>query len=300
MELASINGNGRSYRLDVPRGLFVLRYVDREISQAPIISVRPLPGSEQFLTITHHPDLSPTILDRPGAAVVVSSQGRASLEISAQARAFGGSLEARVDLEPLVKPSIHEQSRGEPANIPRLVTSETELTRTPDASVGLSILGHVSRRGDVVVQGGNWIAGPDAPSPIEGVEIRLESRASSWLESQVLASGESNWSGWQSAGQFLGSRGRARPLVGMRIRTTPSAPPDLSVDASALFLGSPVLRREGAHVELRSPAGHDPIVGLQIGVVLANQQPQVSESSTGAMSSRRGRVRVFRASSLAT
>ena len=174
MELASINGNVRSYRLDVPRGLFVLRYVDREISQAPIISVRPLPGSEHSLTITHHPDLSPTILDRPGAAVVVSSQGRASLEISAQARAFGGSLEARVDLEPLVKPSIHEQSRGGPDNIPRLATSDTELSHTPDASVGLSILGHVSRRGDVVVQGGNWIAGPDAPSPIEGVEIRLE------------------------------------------------------------------------------------------------------------------------------
>jgi hypothetical protein len=300
MELASINGNVRSYRLDVPRGLFVLRYVDREISQAPIISVRPLPGSEHSLTIIHHPDLSPTILDRPGAAVVVSSQGRASLEISAQARAFGGSLEARVDLEPLVKPSVHEHGRDEQVNLPRLATSDTELVRRPDDSVGLSILGHVSRRGDVVVQGGNWIAGPDAPSPIEGIEIRVESRASSWLESQVLASGDANWSGWQSPGQFLGSRGRARPLVGMRIRTTPSAPHDLSVDASALFLGSPVLRREGAHVELRSPAGHDPIVGLQIGVILANLQSQVSENITGAMSSRRGKVRVFRAGSPAT
>lgn len=298
MELASINGNVRSYRLDVPRGLFVLRYVDREISQAPIISVRPLPGSEHSLTITHHPDLSPTILDRPGAAVVVSSKGRASLEISAQARTFGGSLEARVDLEPLVKPSVHEHGRGEPVNLPHLATSDA--TRTPDSSVGLSILGHVSRRGDVVVQGGNWIAGPDAPSPIEGVEIRLDSSASSWLESQVLASGEASWSNWESPGQFLGSRGRARPLVGMRIRTTPSAPPDLSVDASALFLGSPVLRREGAHVELRSPAGHDPIVGLQIGVILANQQSQVSESGMGAMPPRRGKVRVFRANSSAT
>jgi hypothetical protein len=300
MELASINGNVRSYRLDVPRGLFVLRYVDREISQAPLISVRPLPGSEHSLTIIHHPDLSPTILDRPGAAVVVSSLGGASLEISAQSRTFGGSLEARVDLEPLVKSSIREHSRGEAGGDSRFVTGDAALVHKPDAGVGLSILGHVARRGDVVVQGGNWIAGPEAPSPIEGVEIRVDSSASSWLESQVLASGETNWSGWQSPGQFLGSRGRARPLVGMRIRTTPSAPPDLSVDASALFLGSPALRREGAHIELRSPAGHDPIVGLQIGVILANQQSQVSESGTGAISPRRGKVRVFRASSSAT
>jgi hypothetical protein len=300
MDLMHTNGNIRSSRLDIPRGLFVLRYVDREISGAPVITVRPSPGSEHSLTFAHHPDLSPTILDRPGTVVVVSSLGNASLQISAQARTVGGSLDARVDLEPLVKAQVHERNHDETRKLSDLVNKDTEVAWSPadNAGIDLSILGHVARRGDVVVQGGGWIAGPDAPSPVEGLEIRVNSTARSWFESQVLVSGETNWSAWRAPGQFLGSRGQARPLVGIRIRTTPSAPPGLSVGASVLFLGSPVLKRTGTNVELRSPAGNDPIVGLQMGVILANRESQSSENSAGVpYPVRRGKVRVFRASS---
>jgi hypothetical protein len=117
------------------------------------------------------------------------------------------------------------------------------------------------------------------------------------IQYQVMISGDSRWSDWLADGSFGGSRGRAKPLTGVRIRFVPASGNDVTLEGEALFLGSAIVSREGHEIEFRSAAGLDPLVGIRLRLkraspVAANRPGVVA---AGAPS---GRVRVFKASSV--
>ena len=206
------------------------------------------------------------------------------MRIIVEAREANGSFEAQIDLETLVGSLAERSGRIQP---PR-----------HGAKASLSVLGHVSRRGDIVAAAGEWLAGPSAPSPIEGIVIQLEGAPASWIEGQVLVTGTRQWSSWQPAGTFLGTRGHARALVGLRLRLTAVAPSEVELEGSALFLGSAVIRQEGRVIEFLSAAERDPLIGLRL--VIQADPPSTIESrppvnDVGSQVAQRGRVRVFRA-----
>jgi hypothetical protein len=154
---------------------------------------------------------------------------------------------------------------------------------------GIRVLGHLSRRGDVVVGPGEWLAGPTSPLPIEGLEIR-GAPSGAGLEYQVLAGGRGGqWSPWVSAGQFAGSRGRSRPLMGVRMRLQGGE--GLVLRLQVLFLGAPVVSRAGRAIEAAGLSSGDPLVGLS--VALDEGRPQTVSRAVPSVSS--SSVRVFRA-----
>lgn len=285
MSGSRLGGPTKSSVIDVPRGLYVLRYTRSTATKPPRVHLQSAPGHQaHLLSFLTHPDLPQAQLEQPGEAIAIASEGFAKLQITVEGRDRDGSTDAHLDLEPLAPAS------GAGAVISGVARQE----RFPAAV--LSLLGHVSRRGDVLASSGEWLAGPLAPAPIEGVELRLAGAPAGWVECQVLASGERDWSPWRPTGTFLGTRGRARAIIGLRVRMNAASSGQI-LDGSALFLGSAIDRRQGRSLEFISPARRDPLIGLSLG--LQNERNATADARVDPAErppeAPRGKVRVFRA-----
>ncbi|MFH6784837.1 MULTISPECIES: hypothetical protein [Methylobacterium] len=153
--------------------------------------------------------------------------------------------------------------------------------------------------------GDKWVAGPSEPAPIEGLEIRLNAPGATLrLEYQVLVGGkDGGWTPWLR-GEYAGTRGQYRPLLGIRFRLAGNAAQFLTLHVDALFLGSTVETARGNTLELISGAGVDPLVGLKIALVPTTKGKVQSENTAirpptaQPAETRASRVRVFRSSSL--
>ncbi|OYX70560.1 MAG: hypothetical protein B7Y95_15260 [Rhizobiales bacterium 32-66-11] len=151
----------------------------------------------------------------------------------------------------------------------------------------------LARRGDVRVGSGEWLGGPAAPLPIEGVAV-AGVPSSLGLEYQVRSGARKvQWSPWVPAGSFAGSRGRAMPLLGIRFRLGSSG---AELRAEALFLGSPVVSRSGSEVELVGLSDLDPMVGLSLS--LTDAEVKYAGDVSSVTRDAPAKVRVFRAGAL--
>jgi hypothetical protein len=268
--------------ITVNRGLFLLRYATGAANgPSPFAVVRPTTASAAFIEVISAPGVVAGFLSAPGDFAVVRAEQSGDLNVKILAKTPGDPLEASLRIEPLV------------AGADGPAATETRLA--PAATQGAPIfLAHVSRRGDVETAMGAWIAGPDAPAPIEGLEVRGALPNGLRLDIQpLLATNPPRWLDWCGPGQFVGTRRRALPLAGLRLRL--SGAENFEIAASALFLGSPVLTRRGREVELVSSAGLDPLVGLQIGLVSAAIAEAESNGLTPAARPPESKLKVFRA-----
>lgn len=283
------SGDARVSELVVEAGLYVIRYVSApSIGEAPVVQVEPDWRSSSSLEIVSDPRLRGGFLTGPGSAVVVRSSGEGRLVMTARPRSPGGPVEARLQLEPLVTlPGAVE---------PDLAASRGKSVPQPSAGVdsGLALTGHLSRRGDVKVGPGQWLGGPRQPLPIEGLQISRLPRGVD-LEYQVLVGARpAQWSPWVRAGDYAGTRGRALPLFGVRLRLAGEA--SARIRAEALFLGAPVVSRTGRQVEFIGVSERDPLVGLSLAIDVAGVADRAEPRRVAPEGA--GRVRVFRAGAL--
>ncbi len=296
----------RTSSIQVPFGLFMLRYIEAAPVDAPAVVFAPTPGHERLLRFLPLPGASANGFEKPGDFIVIASQGNAELQISVRATRPGASLDARLELENLQRAPgagrrepaapVDSSSVSAPANRRGSDDWSAPLAQAAAAISNLTVVGHVARRGNVQVSAGEWIAGPLSPAPIEG--LTLQGSCARWVDTQVMIAGESHWMPWQAADRFAGTQGQARPLTGIRLRMSAEAPADLELHVSALFLGSPALERAGRLIELRSAAGLDPLVGFQLGFKRERSDASKSVQQAAALAppkSGNGRVRIFRA-----
>ena len=294
--------------LNVERGLYVLRYLDASATDHPVIFVRSSPGCDDLVDVIAAPGEAVGRLSSPGAIAVIVAKQPATLQITAQAATANGSLNAEVSLEPLARKNEVASERAAPATqvepaapIMRDAAVQAEagaVWSRADGESGLGVLAHVSRRGDVASTEAVWVGGPEAPAPIEGLALDCPASVGS-IRYQVLAAGDSRWSDWLTNGVFGGSRGRAKPLTGLRIRLDSADGSSASLNGEALFLGSAIIRKDGVDLEFRSAAGLDPLVGLKLSI--ARQVPAAMPGPGNISTApQHGRVRVFKASSRRT
>jgi hypothetical protein len=271
----------------VSRGLFLLRYASGAANgPSPYAVVRPNPASAPFIEVISAPGIVAGFLSAPGDCAVVRAEQAGGLVIKIVTQGKGDPLDASFKLEPL--------TGVEPALLKAAAAPAPQAAPSP-----LSILAHVSRRGDVEAPVGAWIAGPEAPAAIEGLEIRGTLPAGLSLDVQpLLATRPPRWLDWSAAGKFIGTRQRALPLAGLRMRLSGPAAETYEIAASALFLGSPVVNRRGRDIEIVSAAGVDPLVGLRFELISGAPERAAAktEAAGGAFAPPQPKLRVFRAS----
>ncbi|MGF3027601.1 hypothetical protein ACQVP2_32975 [Methylobacterium aquaticum] len=283
----------RVSKIAVERGLYALRYVRSSArAMAPSVLVRPAPGSAEFIGIVSAPHCPPGVIDGPGGCVVVRAERPGQIEVTVQSARGSDEAELRLDL----------LSRADAVGgAPQFNAAAAQSL----AAGRLQVVGHVSRRGDVTAADGVWIAGPDAPAPIEGLTaILVGTGADLHLEYQVQVSGQGGVSTeWFAAGQYAGTKGGFRPLVAIRLRLSGRDANRYALSAEALFLGAMVQKAQGQQIELTSASKIDPLVGLKLSLVEARSEASnniepVALPPAGSSERRAGRVRVFRASGI--
>jgi hypothetical protein len=274
--------------VDLDRGLFFVNYKSAEDSTAPPrVALSPAQGHERRMEFILHPDATEPTLWEPNSGLVVrvNSPGRLHVEVS-PARP-GGSRAAIVGIEPIQsgRRTVSALALNQHASFHGSVNTDA-----------FKVLGHVAGMGDVVVGPNAWIAGPAAPSRIEGLALEWPDRpAGINIRYAVQFANAQPGSGKMvSLGTFAGTRGRALALTGVVLEMVGSD--DLQFAAEAIFLSAPTLRATGRRVVLSGPTGREPLVGLRVAVEAVASfgteeiaAPALSHATTGS-----GRVRVFR------
>lgn len=272
--------------VDLDRGLFFVNYKSAEDTTAPPkVALSAAKGDERTIQFILHPDATEPTLWGPNSGLVLRVSAPARLHVQVLPSRAGGSRAATVSIEP-----IQSGQLASPARPADPMTSARNLTT--DA---FRLLGHVAGIGDVVVGPNAWIAGPAAPSRIEGFALEwpdkpaeIDIRYAVQLVNAQPGSGR-----LVPLGTFAGTRGRALPLTGVVLEMGGNS--DLQFAAEAIFLSAPTLRATGRRVVLSGPTGREPLVGLRIAVERVASFGAADEiARPAAMPAGSGRVRVFR------
>jgi hypothetical protein len=275
--------------VSLDRGLFFVSYKSADdLSFPPHVTVAAAEGHEGRMEFIMHPDATEPILWEPNSGLMVRVKTPGTLQIQVQPMRPGGSQAAMVRIEPI-------QSGRAPVAVP----PSANVGLHPNvATEGLKVLGHVAGRGDIVVGPNTWIAGPTAPSRVEGVALEWpEKPAGLDIRYAVqFANGQAGSGRMMSLGTYAGTRGRALPITGVVLEVSGSE--EFEFLAEAAFLNAPTLRAVGKRVVLSGPTSREPLVGIRIGV---NRMAAAESIAAPTKPARKpvgsGRVRVFRSRS---
>ena len=143
----------------------------------------------------------------------------------------------------------------------------------------LQVIGHLAGIGDVMVGPGQWLAGPSAPSRIEGIAISwpsmppdLNVRYAVKLSKPLPISGH-----MVDLGAFAGTRGRGLPITGMVLKMSGPGASRCRFVVEAAVLGSPIKRLIGRRIALSGPTDREALVGLRVNIEAVAAGPLAPE-----------------------
>ncbi|MEO6779463.1 MAG: hypothetical protein ABI407_00670 [Bradyrhizobium sp.] len=277
---------GQQKVVDLDRGLFCIQYqsADDEASP-PKVVVSAAPGHEREVELVLHPDADEAVLWQPGSSLIVRTNAAVQLHVQVVPLRQNGSKAAAVKFEPLTQGTPVYRAGGEWDSA---------------ADDGMRLLGHVAGIGDVLVGPNEWIAGPTAPSRIEGIAIQWPQKPGDVdLRYAVKSASQPGTPKMVDLQSFAGTRQRALPITGIVLELSGPSASNYQLWAEALFLSSPTLRAIGQRLVLSGPTGREPLVGLRIAIqrTAISDEPNLPAQPTAVVNktpSSKGKVRVFR------
>jgi hypothetical protein len=266
----------------VDRGLFLIRYAAAEDKQRPPrVRVSVDPQSRNDVDLVLHPDQVDSILGGPGTGLVVRATNAGALIVEMSPAEPNGSSAATVEIEPLTQGAL-------------ITPLSSSAAHTTAAGCDVRVLGHVAGIGDVLASADTWLAGPTAPSRIEGIAVQWTNKPHdvslrySAKSTKMVGSGP-----MVDSGSFVGTRGRALPLTSIVLELSGARELHYQLVAEALFLAAPRLRAEGQRIVLSGPTGREPLVGFRLRIEEL-KAPARSATATVRHGKSHGRVKVFR------
>src|SRR5262249_6014403 len=133
-----------------------------DVAVPPRVAIAPVAGHERRMELILHPDATEAVLSEPNSALVVRVNSPGRLQVQVLPMRPGGSRAAVVSVEPI--------RSGRSANAAQDIGDFTPSSPSPILG-DLKLMGHVAGIGDVAVGPNAWIAGPSAPSRIEGIAL---------------------------------------------------------------------------------------------------------------------------------
>jgi len=270
-------------QINIEKGLVLVRYVAAEDEKRPPqVKILVNPKHRQNIELLLTPDDREPILWQPGSSLIAKAIGPGQLFVEVTPIETGGSAAATVKFEVL--------TQGRAVRLDRNLHAKSHR---------LNILGHVAGLGDVMVREDEWIAGPDAPSRIEGLAIDwLEKPEDVELHYSVKLARPHAVSGRVSQlREFAGTRGRAMPILGVTLELTGPGASNFQLSGEATFLGSPLTRVTGGQIAIAGPTGREALVGFRLRLEQTDS-PLHSAAPVAAPIKSSSRVRVFRPQSV--
>lgn len=249
--------------LQVPAGVVVLQYLAE--AGAPAIRLSgPADGSITFLAGTT--GAAGIVLAAGSPGVALQSVAGGQMLVSPEGAVVQADTVIGLEIETLASAGASVGSAAAPGPGEDVAVG-LDAARPLALSMPVDILAHVSRRGDILVEGGGWVCGPELPMAIEGLELRL-GQSLSGLE--IMSSAIVNLRGRKvtaphPVGSFVGTRGRATPLLGVTFALAGVLADQYILRGEALFLGAAIVARAGRRITLAGSGG-EPLLGLRLSV----------------------------------
>lgn len=252
----------------VSAGLFVLRYASSTDMRNPPQVFVEFDAASGVSVLTDVPG-GVSAMHIPGDALVVHALRDSQIRFIVSATAAGGGTDARCVLE---RVSCSLPAVSSPAYVADI--ADVRGSGQGSSGEGLSILAHVSRRGDIIASVGEWVCGPASPHPIEGLELTWPDRPAGVdiLMSAIIRDGTRKALPPVSIGHFAGSRQKAAPIIGLTLNLSGPAAHLYTLEVSALFLGGALIARSGVFIELSGENGSAPLVGLKASIRAAGSK----------------------------
>lgn len=277
--------NERTHAMVVGVGLYALRYMSAPSNAAyPVVHVRPR-AADGGITLISAPGGDIDRLLEPGDCIIVRAEQSGSLELTISTDRPRASLDTEFRLERLTPPL---PVAGGKASAPGAKVSPAGA---------MSVMAHVSRRGDVLAQPNEWICGPEMPLPIEGFQVDWPGKPPGVDIAYVVTAGRGSQKRKLSgrSGSFAGTRGKALPLVAIEISLSGPDAARHELEVEALFLGAAIVAQSGQSLSLTGPSGREPLVGLRFNVAEKRAAPPQRSGSSKAVPGKAPRqVRVYR------
>lgn len=268
--------------LSLNPGLILLRY-KKQGGQANAV-IRPVIPAESrgAITLLFDPGSRDDALTTPGEVCVLRCDRPALLGLEITSRQPWVPPRGSIEVEYISQPRRQPQGRG-------AETAPSAPAREP-APV-LDYFAHFHLLGDQPGAFGEWLQGDGTSQGIEGLciqpapglpRIMMRDRASG----QVAAPGE-----------FLGTRGRFRPLTELEIWIDDLASTHV-IRVEALFRNAGRVEQSGSFLTLRGMEPDEKLLGINLRVMprtpLHQSTPEPSFQSARAQTTRSERVKIFR------
>jgi hypothetical protein len=255
------------------------------------------PGASDGLSLLFSPDAAEDTLSRFDDCVAIRAVHPAVLMITSMTDPLGVSTDIELKLEPI------DRSERKPA---RPVEAMPQAV-APAPQGRFMIEGHLQKAGPARSGASGWIGAATG-------EEKVEAFAVSWIEAvkgvRLTYGCEMMGRGRQVAripGQVVGAKGQGTSINRVFFELTGAQAQEHEFVLTAAFRGEPARTVIGTKVELAGPTGQEPLVGLSLDLRERDAAAEPAGTSPAGVASaaatasgpERGRVRVFRAATMA-
>lgn len=233
-------------RLDA--GMYIFRYqLDPQSTSKVCISLSPTPLGEGVIDFFPSEGVHNNTLASPSDCIV--------------ARVKGGPASILVTIFRPESDNSNAQLRMD-----RISTAPFPAPTRPTAPspTQLDLLGHVETQGDVIAHN-TWLGDPTTSLRLEGFSINWQNAPSGVTLAYSCRSGADGKLQMGVPGQFVGSRGKAKPITLVTFALTGPRSADFELNGKAVFAGKAPLTIASGKV-LSGPTGTEHLVALQLAI----------------------------------
>lgn len=233
-------------RLDT--GMYIFRYkLDAQSTSKVCISLSPTPLGDGVIDFFPSEGVRDNTLASPSDCIVARVKGGPTNILITTFRSEGDTSDVQLRMD-------------------RISTAPSPAPSRPTATAPtqLELLGHIETQGDVISHH-TWLGDPTTHLRLEGFSINWPNAPSGVTLAYSCRTGADGERYMGVPGQFVGSRGKARPITLVTFALTGPRSADFQLSGKAVFAGEAPLAIASGKV-LSGPSGAEHLVALQLEV----------------------------------
>ena len=268
----------------IERGLWIIRYFESgSVTAPPALMLTPAPIGKGAIDFFPGEGVTRNTLTKPGDCLVARVKGGAASLLVSEFHPVGQSAQVKLRIDKVDTSfagggNTTKTAPAQPA-AQALAATVNQLNKLATAasaerSLPIKLVGHIERRGDVVVHN-DWLGAPGSSQRIEGFAISCEGLPDGVTLGYSCRSDQQAMPQVALAGNFVGTRRQAKPITAVAFNLGGPKSADFALSGSAVFAGqAPISIVTGK--ELRGLTGREPLVALRLNIAPVQREATTS------------------------
>lgn len=260
----------------IETGLWIIRYFDGGPSKTPpAVVLNPSPIGKGSIDFFPGEGVTRNTLTKPGDCIIARVKGAPASLLVSELHPIGQQAQVKLRIDKVDTSFANNSGTHTQASAPNSANTAAPL---PDAlnklnqlknlvggqSINIKMVGHIERRGDVVVHN-DWLGAPDSTQRIEGFSISCDGLPEGVTLGYSCRSNQQATPQVALANNFVGSRRQAKPITAVAFNLGGPKAADFTLNGNVVFAGQQPLAIIGGK-ELSGPSGQEPLVAMRLNI----------------------------------